>query len=310
MIRRDFVCGFALLTVLSTSALAQPGGSSQDELFGKLDRNGDGNISADEIGAGQRKSFERLLRVGDADKNGILTRAEFKAALKPLEPVAGNQRNSGARPNRRNRFNVKQFFRRFDRDGNGKLALSELPEQLRRRMKPVFDRLGKEELTAEEFTKARAAQNRRQPNPEQSFKRLDRNGDGKLSKSELPDGLQDRFRIVFARLKKDEITLKEYVKAVRRAADPAELFKRFDANGDGKLSIEEAPEGLRPRLKRLLERLGKESITQKEFARAFGRRPKGSGSQRKSRRPKSKKHAGTAGRPGRDKKRAAKKTSE
>lgn len=262
---------FLLLALLSSVAAAQ---SERDQLFDKIDRNGDGTLTADEIEEGQRKSFQRLLRVGDADGNGALTREEFHHGLRPPAAVTADSRGPGARrPGGRPQFDGREFFRRLDQNGDGKLAPSELPAALRDRFKPVFDRLDKQELTFQEFARARGALAGRTPEPEELFRRIDRDGDGKVAKSELPAFLERQFRSVFERLNKDEITRDEFVAAMRRREDPAAAFKRFDANDDGKLTLTELPEFLRPRFRPLFERLQKDSLTEEEFARGYRRRP-------------------------------------
>ena len=80
---------FLAATVLAlgsvSQALAADSQRSPDELFKKLDVNGDGKLTASEIPPEHRKFFERLLRIGDADKNGELSREEFDRALRQTE---------------------------------------------------------------------------------------------------------------------------------------------------------------------------------------------------------------------------------
>jgi Ca2+-binding EF-hand superfamily protein len=117
------------------------------------------------------------------------------------------------------------------------------------------------------------------PNPEETFKRLDVNGDGKISKEEAPPRLQqnfDRFDIT----KDGFITLREFRAgqsggpggqgAPRPTAE--ETFKRLDVNGDGKISKEEAP----PRLQQNFDRfdITKDGfITLREFNAARSAAP-------------------------------------
>ncbi|MFT4559332.1 MAG: Ca2+-binding EF-hand superfamily protein, partial [Planctomycetaceae bacterium] len=187
---------FCMLTgiVLSFSiaATAQDGDKTTD-LFKQLDKNKDGKIVADEVSEKQTRFFERLVRLGDADKNGELTQSEFaKATSESVDappagrnPVGADRRpgNSGGQ-----QIDAAAFFKRLDKNGDGKLEKSELPEQFAERLAPAFEKLDKDALTLQEFQQLRQNTRRAgagQPggrpgqmgNPAEMFKRLDTNAD-------------------------------------------------------------------------------------------------------------------------------------
>lgn len=238
-------------------AAAQETGQQPDELFEALDADKDGKLNASEVPEEQKRHFERLLRTGDANEDGTLTKDEFEAALSRSEqPVeAAEQPRQGDRRGPMPDFG--QMFDRWDADGSGSVSLEELPEWMRDRVRPVFEDLGKDSLTKEELQRvaARAGQfNPGQRDPGQfieMLRRLDANNDGTLELSEVPEEQRARMQGMFERAGGDSINLEEMNRRIaqfngrpddrRPEGDRPQppVLKLLDGDGDGRLSKEE-----------------------------------------------------------------------
>ncbi len=258
MSKATFFCTAALL--LPTSLLAQ----NADDIFKALDANGDGTISRDEVKSDKKAAFDRLLRSSDKNKDGKLTRDEFSGAAKEDDRPANVQGGIG-RPGQdggRRNGDPERFFQMLDRNKDGKVTLDEVPDQAKTRLKPIFERLGKDEITKEDLAKLRPnGAGKPKGNADEFFKRFDKNKDGKVALNEVPEQLRKRIAPLFERLGKKEITREEFAKFSQRAGgrkpgdkpeggrqfDPSTIFDRMDKNGDGKLDGDEIPERLRAR---------------------------------------------------------------
>jgi Ca2+-binding EF-hand superfamily protein len=283
-----------------------PGIETQpSELFKKLDTNGDGILTASEIPKEQQKFFDRLLRIGDTNKDGQLSRKEFDAAMQKTEkPVTDIDKtpgvNPGARPAKR-KIDPKQLFERLDKNKDGKLTSDEVAD--RPRIKALFDRRGKDSITLDDLTTAlqnggnskkankKVAKNAAKKAAKQAAKGkvlasttmtenetvagskglpefarlLDTNHDGHLSREELAkaadlfdrldrnhDGVLDAKELTEmpAATSTEASTTTPapagkaawtHGKGASPGANLAKLFQKADKDGDGKLSMEEAP---------------------------------------------------------------------
>jgi Ca2+-binding EF-hand superfamily protein len=277
--------------------------NTADDLFKKLDVNGDGKLTASEIPPQHRKFFERLVRMGDTDKNGELTREEFDHAMQQSEePVTDINKvgNLGGGPPARPNMDPKRIFQTLDKNKDGKLTRDEV--QGRPRLLALFEKLGKEELTLEDVSSALG--NASKPNTKKLakkaakkaakaqsadatdskemsdstasgstpafFRMLDTNHDGRLSPEELAkagdlfekldlnhDGFLDPKELMSppqAKVAQESGPAarpgKQFGKK-RNGEHMVQMIMRADADGDGKISQEEAP----PQLKKHFARL-------------------------------------------------------
>jgi len=150
-----------------------------------MDANHDGKLTEDELPERGRQRFSGA----DSDQDGAITLEE----LKKFEE-------------KRRLENAKRMIERLDEDGDGKLALSEIPERMRPRLQPL-DRNRDGILTQEELAAPRP-DNAARRDPKRLIARLDKDGDGALSGDEIPGWMQRRM-------------------------------ERLDKNGDGRLTVDE-----------------------------------------------------------------------
>jgi Ca2+-binding EF-hand superfamily protein len=305
---------------LPVAAFAQddakkPDAAQQEELFKKLDKNSDGKLVPDEIPEEQGRYFDRLVRLGDKDDNGELTKAEFDAAIQRSDaPVQGGGANRGpggfGGPGGRPMVDFKQMLERLDKNKDGKLSKDEIPEDGPARfLRDMLERKGKDSISADDFEQMRQRMAAGGPGGRpgafgqgEFLKRLDKNNDGKLQKDELPEGMRERLGKVFEKLGKNELSQEEIGQAMAELGPPPggvpgnrgggpdqtpeERFKRMDANGDGKVTLEEIPAEFRDRVKPLFERAKKDVLTLDDvrlLAQAREGAPRGEGDRRPER---------------------------
>jgi Ca2+-binding EF-hand superfamily protein len=143
-------------------------------MFSRLDRNSDGVIDKDEIPENLRQRIMNLDKNGD----GKITKEEFiagrSARPESQRPDTGSRQRPARDPNqserqteRPNVARFQQLLQRADKNGNGKLELSELPEAMRERLSR-FDANGDQVIEASEFGAAmqnREGRSGNQPDP-------------------------------------------------------------------------------------------------------------------------------------------------
>ncbi len=218
------VAGLSVASLQAEDSKPDPAG-----VFKRLDTNGDGKLTAEEVPAGKREFFDRALRSGDADGDGVLNAAEFARAFSSgrdsdRERDSRSPRRPGSSSGGRSAPSAAEFIKRLDKDGDGKVSSEELPQIYRARLGVKFEKFDKNKdgaLNQEEVaamltasyssrrssgTPSRDSDRPRpstrdadQPSQDALFAILDRDRDGKLSRREL-----EAAGSILARLDRDK----------------------------------------------------------------------------------------------------------
>jgi Ca2+-binding EF-hand superfamily protein len=209
---RRLILPLAML-VPSTFSLAADGDDPK-ALFTALNKNGDEVLELDEVDESKQRFLERLIRVGDKNGDKKLTLDEFIAAQQPEpEPraVLPMGFGPGGGPNMEQmREEMRRRFEMLDTNKDGSVTEGEVPEEFRPRIKDALSRLGKDSLNFDEF--ARLNRPGGMPDPATMFDRLDRNGDGKLARDEIPEELRPRLGRLFDVVGQDQVGKEEFLR--------------------------------------------------------------------------------------------------
>ena len=179
------------------------------EGFKRLDANRDGSISKQELKSGMRLSDEELniiFALGDLDGDGEISMAEFIPLMSPSAASSMNRlRNSF-----RDITEVIIAFKKFDANGDGALSQAELQQGL--------------QGTGINFESSEVAN---------VYAMADLNQDGEISMVEFISSL---FPAAADGLSK-------FRGRLGAITDVKMAFKRFDADGDGEITIQELKSG-------------------------------------------------------------------
>ena len=177
---------FALLVVIVTLACAQAVSAQEGREtkarargnpLAKLDTDGDGKVSKDEY-RGPDEAFVRL----DADGDGFVGAEEARQTGKVLNELTWEK------------VDRQGMFKAIDADGDGVVTQDEF---MGASLAEVVGKAMQEAKMAMYGKRARAGGEKRKKGD--FLSRLDKDGDGKLSKDEFPEKMQQRFE----RLDKD-----------------------------------------------------------------------------------------------------------
>merc|ERR1719342_1309721 len=262
--------------------------------FTQIDANGDGSISQQELAAGMRNmrmSFSNeetnaIFAAADINQDGEIAYTEFVSLM---IPTAGNALQK-FRKSFGNASNAKAAFSRFDSDGDAEVTFNELKSGMGgnfsdNEIKSVFalgdtDQDGS--ISYLEFAKLMIPNAtdvlakfwkcfRDAKGVRQAFKEFDVDGDGKITKQEVAQGMnksgrsftQEDIEILFLLADKDgdgQIDFTEFAlimiptaperisklkKKYNTKAAVQAAFKSFDTNNDGAIDSKELANGLK-----------------------------------------------------------------
>lgn len=220
-----------------------------DDVFGHLDRNGDGALGSSELA---------LARLDEMDENrdGEISALEFRRNWQRPTPEPAAPVGPPVRPDP---SPLQTKFDRMDRDGNGVLDANEAGDRLMRR----YDHDGNGEITREEFDTTRSAP----PERTSIFGQLDKNGDGKLDSEEVDPLVMTELDANYdGYLSREEFEAHPPRKP-ERARDPKAKFAELDKNSDGVLTRDEIDARIWAKLKDID---GSGDIDLEEFLAAHG----------------------------------------
>ena len=234
------------------------------DLFAKLDRDGDGQITAQEVPESSVRLFERLIRTSDQDDDGRLSAEEFTSGLsstrdeRPLE-----QKESSRLPDA---ASIEAMVRRLDGNQDGRIEAHEVPPPLAAIFRSALSRgdkdgdgaLGPKEIVRVAPMLSRLGRQDRPRNGRELFGRLDANQDGKVVLDEVPDEHREKFEQALARADEDEdqaLSQREFMRHFGRmdrrrrpttdsprrppTRPGSRLMKALDTDSDGQLSADE-----------------------------------------------------------------------
>lgn len=241
------LCGICFSGMVCESQAAE---SKSQGLFQKLDKNNDGKIEKSEVDEEQMKHLERLLRVADADKDGVLSKEEFTKGTGKQKPIAGSESAPGGGKKGRGKqanFDPEKMFQRLDANKDKVLTADELPEQRKPFFSRMIKRLGKNEsegLTQDEFVNTMKKQMSMRQAGQKGKGKPGFDGKKKGSGAEQA-GVQGKgkgragFRPPQPKLFTQLDTNNDRKVSREELAKIVEMFDKLDENKDGELDVAE-----------------------------------------------------------------------
>lgn len=252
--REEFVAGLAERPI---PGAGQPGQAPRaeinpEELFRRADRNRDEKVTLDEFPEERREALRPRFERADRDGDGALSMTEFGELARAFARDARTQpgrppQTQPAQTDQGATADGEQLFFAIDANGDGALSADEIAAAAEAIKKLDFD--GDGTVTREELRPRPAAAGAPGRGLLRRFAEADRDGDGKLSREEAPEQLQEAFDRIDADGDGliDRRDVRQFLASTGGGPGVGlgRLIRDFDRDGDGKVSREEAPERIR-----------------------------------------------------------------
>jgi Ca2+-binding EF-hand superfamily protein len=265
------VLAWAMTAVIPPAEAAAGPTPADAALFGRLDRDGNGQVTGQEISADQRGLFERLLRRADANQDQALSRDEFLAGLAPTSAAKTlEEKQSAEIPGA---DSIRWLLLSMDTNGDGSISQAEVPQNLRaafQSLMPQVDRDKNGTLERNELSQGgrflsnvaiRTAQEQQ------------------VDVAAALDKLEKSLGAAFYRFEGQRGPQQGPALAMGNPQQARQTFAQLDTNRDGQVTLNEVPDAIRPTFQRLLQladRDGNGRLTEQEFVagvrQAAGRR--------------------------------------
>lgn len=267
----------ALMGSLPQALCGQERGEMIDRLFSRMDQNKDGVIDQSEAPA------EFWSRMGSADRNqdNKIDKAEAAEGMRAMAGrrgpgeggPAGSEREKAGR-NQAARSSavdgserLRQLMNRFGKDG--KITLADLPGPLQESLAKldsnedkVIDQSELKGSAVAELFRSGAGDSQTMERLQRMIQSLDKDGDGKVAIADIPGDLRERLAKLDkngdGQLERSEMAELRNMMGAGRGAPAGEMlermqqmFRQFDKDGDGKVTLAELPEMARERLSKL-----------------------------------------------------------